>query len=47
MTDVRPMGEELRGRVEGVRSMIVHDVFVTRKAREDKAEKFIPWEERN
>jgi hypothetical protein len=27
---------------EGVRSMIVHDVFVTCEARQDKAEKFIP-----
>jgi hypothetical protein len=36
------MGEELIAMAEGVRSMIVHDVFVTCDARQDKAEKFIP-----
>jgi hypothetical protein len=36
------MGEGLRAMAEGVRSVNVHDVFVTREAREDKAEKFIP-----
>jgi ATP:corrinoid adenosyltransferase len=36
------MGEGLRAMAEGVRIMIVHLIFVTWDAREDKAEQFIP-----
>ena len=31
------MGHDLRARAEGVRSMIVHDVFVTWESRQHKA----------